>query len=179
MKGLKSKRATSGKVGNLQSKIQKLQKENRAYKDEIHNKHQEAEQLKELYTDEREKNEDLIKHLNNSRDSGQPQNRKPSARPKSASKYGRNSDSPNMSSQDVLQDDGADENIAIDDGDQTPVQSLPALSFSEVEILAYEVRMRFQKEGLPFEDIDSLSEDQTQSLLNFKLFLMQQLSLPE
>jgi len=59
-------------------------------------------QINELYTEEREKNEDLLKHLNNTteKSEGKPV-RTSSARPKSASKYGRKTDSSNVSSQEI------------------------------------------------------------------------------
>ena len=67
-----------------------LQEENNQYQNALEQAENENKNLEDLYSEERDKNEDLIKHLNLSSEvePAQPV-RKQSARPKSASKYGR------------------------------------------------------------------------------------------
>ena len=82
------------------------------------------EQLRELYSDEREKNEDLLKHLNNSKEPAASSNqRKTSARPKSASKYGRQTESGNISSQELgFKQEEMKEDIP--DEDKNPIENI-------------------------------------------------------
>ena len=79
-----------------------MQQENNAYKSNLEEANAKQEQIEELYHEEREKNEDLLKHLNQSHDP--EQKRTQSARPKSASKYGRKTDSQNVSHHELAND---------------------------------------------------------------------------
>ena len=65
LKGGKSKRGVS-KIDSLNQKIHQLKSKNREYENQIENTQNEADKLKELYQEEREKNDDLIQHLNHS-----------------------------------------------------------------------------------------------------------------
>lgn len=90
---------------------------------------------------------------------------KRSARPETASKHGRGTGYSQNSSQEAIED-GEDENIDVEniENDDGVEETNPKLSFDDVKELALEVRMRFQREGLPIEDFENLVVGRTHGL---------------
>jgi hypothetical protein len=133
------------------------------------------EQIEELYHEEREKNEDLIKHLNQSHDP--EQKRTQSARPKSASKYGRKTDSQNVSHHDLPGDlQEIEDHLKVEEVQE---DLRPPVSFTDIAGLGTELRMRLQRIGIGQGDLGSMVVGSKMCLRDFKLTLSNKLKLPE
>lgn len=156
------KRTTKNKskVDHLEQQIEDLRDENKEIADQMGDQ---LKQINDLYTEEREKNEDLLKHLNNTTEKSENKPaRTSSARPKSASKYGRKTDSSNVSSQEIQMNVNAQktEEIIEDEKEEVETQevTLDAISWNDVSALSTELRMRLQRAAIPAENARDLVE---------------------
>jgi hypothetical protein len=168
----------AGKMGNNKAKMNALKKEKNklqeqrkeiaenmdqleSEKEQLHQELEEEHNLKkkfeELYSEEREKNLALRSHLDElTKDEKANIPRNQSARPRSASKYGRKSDSNNATKNDDEKlNQGTQDDFGSNASDEKEIL-LEKVQFSDVESIAAELRKTFQIMGIAYHDIPKI-----------------------
>lgn len=197
----------AGKVGNNKMKIvtlkkdkTKLQEQKKELLDKFEELENERDQLaqeveeeanlkrkfEELYSEEREKNLALRKYLDElDKDDKKHIPRNQSARPKSASKYGRKNDSQNDTKNDQDKIDevqeeftGTKDQFGSDASEEKEIL-LNKIIFSDIEAIAIELRDTFKIRRIPFHKIKNEFPNEPITLTEFKDILMTQYNLEE
>jgi hypothetical protein len=197
----------AGKVGNNKIKLtvlkkdkNKLQEQKKELLEKFEDLENERDQLaqeieeeanlkrkfEELYSEEREKNLALRKYLDQiDRDEKKKIPRNQSARPKSASKYGRKNDSDNAIRdederiQGVQEEfNGTKDQFGSDASEEKEIL-LNKIHFSDIEAIAVELRETFKNRGIPFHEIENEFPNEPLTLTEFRDILMGQYNVEE
>lgn len=141
--------------------------------------------FEELYSEEREKNLALRKHLDEiSKEEKKPIPRNQSARPRSASKYGRKNDSHNATKNDEEKYLQNENNIGTQDdfGSNASAEKeilLNRINFTDIEAIAIELRETFKTRKIPFHEIRKILPLSMVSLTDLKDLLSNEFNIEE
>lgn len=201
---MKKHDALQGKVGNNKAKINslkksknKLQAQKKELIDRIEELENERDQLtqdyeeecslkkkfEELYGEEREKNISLRQHLDElTKDGKKSYPRNQSARPKSASKYGRKpgsaDDTNNAEDEQAREHGGTRDAFGSDASDEKEVL-LDKVSFSKVDSVAGELRETLITRKIPFENLKNEIPNEPLALSEFRELLTNNYNISE
>jgi chromosome segregation ATPase len=187
---MKKQEDLAGKVGNTKVKMNALKKERNKLSDQRKELLEKFEQLEnekeqltqeleeennlkrkfeELYSEEREKNLALREHLDKiSQDDKKPIPRNQSARPRSASKYGRKNDSNNATKTEEQKANlGTQDDFGSNASDEKEIL-INKVDFSEVKAIAQKLRKALESKNISYHNIGSIFDDDILTLVEVK-----------
>ena len=176
----KEKNKLQDQKKEFMDKIDILETEKEQLQQELEEEHNLKKKFEELYSEEREKNLALRDHLEKIKKEDKshvPRNQ--SARPRSASKYGRKNDSNNVTGNEERKEVQGTQD---DFGSNASVEKeilVNKLIFSDVESIAAELRKTFQIMNIAYNDIIQILPDVSLTLNNLRDMFSQKFQIEE
>ena len=170
----KEKNKLQDQKKELMDKIDILETEKEQIQQELEEEHNLKKKFEELYGEEREKNLALRDHLEEiTKEDKSHIPRNQSARPRSASKYGRKNDSNNVTGNEEKKDvQGTQDDFGSNASAEKEIL-VNKLIFSDVESIAAELRKTFQIMNIAYNDIISILPSSSLTLNNLRDMLSQ------
>lgn len=161
--------------------MEELENERDQLSQEIEEESNLKKKFEELYSEEREKNLALRKHLDGlTHDDKKQIPRNQSARPRSASKYGRKNDSKDAEKHDEAKDDkfGTQDDFGSNASAEKEIL-LNRINFTDIEHIAIELRETLKTRKISFNDIPNIFTSEVMTLNDLKELLSNEYHIEE
>jgi hypothetical protein len=177
----KDKNKLHDQIKELVEKVEELENERDQLAQEIEEESNLKKKFEELYSEEREKNLALRKHLDGlTHDDKKQIPRNQSARPRSASKYGRKNDSKDAERPDNEKEDkyGTQDDFGSNASAEKEIL-LNKINFTDIEHIAIELRETLKTRKISFNDIPNIFPSEVLTLNDLKDLLSTEYHIEE